>query len=171
MSFCICFHQLLDEAFLMTIGLGTNLWVYPNSIRNNFINSGRGPVMFVSVLGFWTLQPLVAHRISSTNHQRRGTLWVNSPRNLDSSAPCVWGWMKCCVDSVVDSYVCSFCSLNWIFHLPQFLFSCCFHFSSQVLNNFTYFIHLFIFFWFSLRILLIFSTCLLVALTVLELTL
>ena len=46
---CTCFHQLGSmEASLMTIGLGTNLQVYKNIIRNNFTD------FFYH--RFWTIQ-------------------------------------------------------------------------------------------------------------------
>ena len=35
---CICIHRLLGEASLMTVGLGTHLWVQQNSLRSHFID-------------------------------------------------------------------------------------------------------------------------------------
>lgn len=50
-----CFHQLLGESSLTTIGLGNDLWVYKNTTRNHFIDPNFLCFQSCLVL-FWVFQ-------------------------------------------------------------------------------------------------------------------
>lgn len=76
-GFCLSFHQLLDEASLMAIMLGSSLQVYQSIFRNHFIHF-FWPVMFSSILGAsgsWPSRqcPFLAWVLNWTSH------WLVNP--------------------------------------------------------------------------------------------
>ena len=46
-------------------GVGIHLWVWQSISRNHFIDFSLWPVVFVSILGLWTIQPLLPEHAGS----------------------------------------------------------------------------------------------------------